>query len=128
MLARVQGVYFDASGAPQNLTTAFETVNLAKDYFNQLPASVQRGLVLSAVSFPPFRTVTDSPARPQARPQPDKKEETIMSNINGDSRFSLAPPPGEYSSGLFSTFPIPTRPLSMLANIPIFTVKDVASW
>lgn len=62
VLARVQGVYFDATGAPQNLTTAFESVNLAKDYFNQLPASVQRefgslGGFLSAI-----RTVTDSPA------------------------------------------------------------------
>lgn len=60
VLARVQGVYFDATGAPQNLTTAFESVNLAKDYFNQLPASVQRefgslGGFLSAI-----RTVTDS--------------------------------------------------------------------
>lgn len=67
VLARVQGVYFDASGAPQNLTTAFETVNLAKDYFNQLPASVQRefgslGGFLSAI-----RTVNDSPA-PERKP------------------------------------------------------------
>lgn len=71
VLARVQGVYFDATGAPTNLTTAFETVNLAKDYFNQLPASVQRefgslGGFLSAV-----RTVTDSPAPDR---KPDKKE------------------------------------------------------
>lgn len=75
VLARVQGVYFDATGAPSNLTTAFETVNLAKDYFNQLPASVQRefgslGGFLSAI-----RTVTDSPA-PDRKPdrKPDKKE------------------------------------------------------
>lgn len=75
VLARVQGVYFDATGAPTNLTTAFETVNLAKDYFNQLPASVQRefgslGGFLSAV-----RTVTDSPAPDRKTDRkPDKKE------------------------------------------------------
>lgn len=71
VLARVQGVYFDATGAPTNLTTAFETVNLAKDYFNQLPASVQRefgslGGFLSAI-----RTIADPPVTNR---NPDKKE------------------------------------------------------
>ena len=63
VFARVQGVYFDASGTPTDLTTAFEAVTHAKDYYNQLPPAVQRefgglGGFLSAV-----RTLEHDPRR-----------------------------------------------------------------
>lgn len=59
VLARMQGVYYDAVGAPTNLTTAFETVKHAKEYFNQLPAAVQREFGSLGGFLGAIRTVED---------------------------------------------------------------------
>lgn len=59
VLNRVQSMYFDATGAPHSLTEAFETVSVARSYFESLPQAVKRefnglGGFLSAI-----RTVND---------------------------------------------------------------------
>ena len=42
VLQRVQGMYTDVVGVPTDLTTAFETVNAARAYYDSLPAAVKR--------------------------------------------------------------------------------------
>ena len=39
---RVQGVYTDVAGVPQDLTTAFETVAAARAYYETLPEAARR--------------------------------------------------------------------------------------
>lgn len=70
VLARMQGVYFDASGTPTDLTTAFEAVSHARDYYNQLPPAVQREFGSLGGFLAAIRTVEDTPRREN----PPKKE------------------------------------------------------
>lgn len=42
VLQRVQGVYTDVAGIDLDLTTAFSSVAVARDYYERLPLAVQR--------------------------------------------------------------------------------------
>lgn len=42
VLQRVQGMYTDVAGVPTDLTTAFETVNAARAYYETLPEAARR--------------------------------------------------------------------------------------
>lgn len=42
VLQRVQGVYTDVSGVPTDLTTAFQTVSVARAYYESLPEAARR--------------------------------------------------------------------------------------
>lgn len=78
ILSRVQGVYTDVSGVPSDLTSAFETVRQAREYYEALPDSVHAefpslGDFLGAVRVGPADYKPDKPDKPDKH-KPDKED------------------------------------------------------
>lgn len=72
ILQRVQGVFTDITGVPQDLTTAFETVTAARAYYESLPEAAKREFGSLGRFLGSFVTITDD----DIKEQPEKEVKT----------------------------------------------------